>query len=310
MIEVSHLSKSYGPVRALHDVNFTVGAGEVVGLLGPNGAGKTTLIKILTGYLHPDWGTVRINGLDVLEQPRAVQAQLGYLPETVPLYPELTVQEYLLLMAELRGIPTAQQAARIAEAVYATGLQQHLTRPIAHLSKGYRQRVGLAQAILHRPRFLILDEPTVGLDPTQVVEVRQLIRRLARHTSILFSTHILSEVEAVCDRVLILINGELRADARLAELAGSADVRITFAQRPANGAALLQQVAGVKAVEPFTDSDGSPGYLVRVTEGADVRAALFELARAQGWPLRELRRDVRSLESVFASLAQTTANGR
>lgn len=310
MIEVSHLSKSYGPVRALHDVNFSIGAGEVVGLLGPNGAGKTTLIKILTGYLHPDWGTVRVNGIDVLTQPREAQAHIGYLPETAPLYPELTVQEYLLMMSELRGIPSAEQTARISAAVRATGLQDHLTRPIGQLSKGYRQRVGLAQAILHRPRLLILDEPTVGLDPTQIVEVRQLIRRLAQHSTILFSTHILSEVEAVCDRVLILINGELRADARLSELASSTDVRITFAQRPANGEALLRAVPGVKAVEAFTDGDGSPGYVVRTAEGADVRAALFELARAQGWPLRELRRDVRTLESVFAHLAQTAAEGR
>lgn len=310
MIEVSHLSKSYGQVRALHDVNFSIGAGEVVGLLGPNGAGKTTLIKILTGYLHPDWGKVRVNGIDVLTQPREAQAHIGYLPETAPLYPELTVQEYLLMMSELRGIPSAEQMGRISAAVKATGLQDHLTRPIGQLSKGYRQRVGLAQAILHRPRLLILDEPTVGLDPTQIVEVRQLIRRLARHSTILFSTHILSEVEAVCDRVLILIHGELRADARLSELASSTDVRVTFAQRPADGEALLRAVPGVKAVEAFTDGDGSPGYLVRTAEGSDVRAALFELARAQGWPLRELRRDVRTLESVFAHLAQTTAEGR
>lgn len=310
MIEVSHLSKSYGPIEALRDVSFSVGAGEIVGLLGPNGAGKTTLIKILTGYLHPDWGTVRVNGLDVLTHPREVQAQVGYLPETAPLYPELTVQEYLLMMAELRGIPPAQQAARISAAVYATALQNHLTRPIGQLSKGYRQRVGLAQAILHRPRLLILDEPTVGLDPTQIVEVRQLIRRLARHSTILFSTHILSEVEAVCDRVLILINGEIRADARLADLSATPDVRITFTQRPGDGEAQLRALPGVLDVEPFTDTEGSPGYRIRAAQGVDVRPALFELARAQAWPVRELRRDIRTLESVFAELAQSAEKGR
>jgi len=310
LIEVSHLSKAYGPIEALRDVSFQVGAGEIVGLLGPNGAGKTTLIKILTGYLHPDWGTVVVNGLNVLEQPRQVQAQVGYLPETAPLYPELTVQEYLLMMAELRGIPPAQQAARLSAAVYATGLQTQLTRPIGQLSKGYRQRVGLAQAILHRPRLLILDEPTVGLDPTQIVEVRQLIRRLARHSTILFSTHILSEVEAVCDRVLILINGEMRADARLSELAATPDVRITFAQLPADGAAHLRALPGVRALEPFTDLDGSPGFRLQAAAGTDLRPALFALAQQHNWPLRELRRDVRTLEAVFAELAQSAKEGR
>ncbi len=310
MIEVSHLSKSYGPIEALRDVSFSVGTGEIVGLLGPNGAGKTTLIKILTGYLHPDWGTVRINGLDVLEHPREVQALVGYLPETAPLYPELTVQDYLLMMAELRGIPPEQRLARLAAAVHATGLQHHLTRPIGQLSKGYRQRVGLAQAILHRPRLLILDEPTVGLDPTQIVEVRQLIRRLARHSTILFSTHILSEVEAVCDRVLVLINGEIRADARLNELAATPDVRITFAQLPADGETRLRALPGVQGLEPFTDSDGSSGYRIQAAAGTDLRPALFALAQEQRWPLRELRRDVRTLESVFAELAQSATQGR
>ncbi|RMF01873.1 MAG: ATP-binding cassette domain-containing protein, partial [Chloroflexi bacterium] len=198
MIKVSNLSKSYGPVQALNGVSFEVAPGEIVGLLGPNGAGKSTTIKILTGYLQPDGGQVSVDGLDVLTHTRQVQAKIGYLPENAPLYPELSVQTYLRLMADLREIPRDEQTDRISEAVYATALQDHLTRPIGELSKGYRQRVGLAQAILHRPKLLILDEPTVGLDPTQIVEIRHLIKRLARHSTILFSSHILSEVEAVC----------------------------------------------------------------------------------------------------------------
>src|SRR5262245_9574834 len=213
MIEVTQLTKSYGPIEALRGVSFNVADGEVVGLLGPNGAGKSTAIKILTGYLQPDDGTARVDDLDVLTHTREVQARIGYLPENAPLYPELTVQSYLRLMADLREIPREEQQGLLSEAIHATALADHLTRPIGQLSKGYRQRVGLAQAILHRPKLLILDEPTVGLDPTQIVEIRYLIRRLARNSTILFSSHILSEVEAVCDRVIILMNGQIRADA-------------------------------------------------------------------------------------------------
>lgn len=200
MIDVSELTKSYGPIQALQGVSFNIAEGEIVGLLGPNGAGKTTIIKILTGYLQPDGGDVLVHDMDVLELTREVQAHIGYLPETAPLYPELSVQAYLKMMVDLRQIPEAEQLERLSDAIYATGLENHLTRPIGELSKGFRQRVGLAQAILHRPKLLILDEPTVGLDPTQIVEIRHLIRRLAKHSTILFSTHILSEVEALCDR--------------------------------------------------------------------------------------------------------------
>ena len=194
MIEAHNLTKTYGPIQALRGVSFNLNEGEIVGLLGPNGAGKTTTIKILTGYLQPDSGDVRIDGLDVLTQTREVQQRLGYLPESAPLYPELSIQRYLRMMADLREIPADEQLERISEAVYATNLSNHLARPIGELSKGFRQRVGLAQAILHRPKLLILDEPTIGLDPTQILDIRRLIQRLARHSTILFSTHIFSEV--------------------------------------------------------------------------------------------------------------------
>jgi ABC-2 type transport system ATP-binding protein len=215
MIEVQALSKAYGPIQALRGVSFRVAAGQIIGLLGPNGAGKTTVMKIVTGYLQPDGGQARVDGLDVLTNRLEVQRRSGYLPENAPLYPELGVQAYLSMIAELRQIPSQEQRASLALAVRATGLAEHLTRPIGQLSKG----VGLAQAILHRPGLLILDEPTVGLDPTQIVEVRRLIRRLAEHSTVLLSTHILSEVEALCDGVIILLNGEVKADARLADLA-------------------------------------------------------------------------------------------
>jgi ABC-2 type transport system ATP-binding protein len=318
MIDVTDLAKSYGPVEALCGVTFHIAPGEIVGLLGPNGAGKTTTIKILTGYLQPDDGTVYVNGLDVLAHTRRVQAQIGYLPENAPLYPELSVQGYLKMIAELRQVPEDEQLARLSDAITATGLADQLTRPIGQLSKGFRQRVGLAQAILHQPRLLILDEPTLGLDPTQVVEIRRLIRRLAEHSTILFSTHILSEVEALCDRVIILMNGQIRADARLSELAATPDAVLVLEDAPAGADRALRNLSGVRGVERTRTPDGYPVYRVLgqptpphshaptppdPSGGADLCPAIYNLAREEGWALRELRRDVRTLETVFNELA-------
>lgn len=307
MIEVSDLTKSYGPIEALRGVTFKVAAGEIVGLLGPNGAGKSTTIKILTGYLQPDEGEVRIDGLDVLTHTREVQARIGYLPENAPLYPELTVQSYLRMMADLREIPREEQPARLSEAIYATGLVDRLTQPIGQLSKGFRQRVCLAQAILHRPKLLILDEPTVGLDPTQIVEIRHLIKRLARHSTILFSSHILSEVEAVCDRVIIIMNGEVKADARLADLAATTSAVLVLQKEAGGLDKTLKQLTGVQQIESMRTPDGYPAYRVTGQEQTDLCPALYDLARQENWPVRELRRDVRTLETVFNQLAMTTA---
>jgi len=305
MIDVTDLKKSYGSVEALRGVSFHIAEGEIVGLLGPNGAGKTTIMKILTGYLQPDDGSVQIGGLDVLTQTQQVQAELGYLPENAPLYPELSVQNYLAMMAELRQVPAEQRLARLSETVYATGLQEHLARPIGTLSKGFRQRVGLAQAILHKPKLLILDEPTLGLDPTQIVEIRRLIRRLAEHSTILFSTHILSEVEALCDRVIILMNGQVKTDARLSELAATPHAVLVLSAAPGDAERLLRGLTGVKDVESTRTAEGFTAYRVlgRRRGQKDICPAIYELARQQSWPLRELRRDVRTLETVFNDLA-------
>jgi ABC-2 type transport system ATP-binding protein len=305
MIDVTDLKKSYGPVEALGGVSFHIAEGEIVGLLGPNGAGKTTTMKILTGYLQPDEGSVHIGGLDVLTETQQVQAQLGYLPENAPLYPELSVQDYLWMMAELRQVPGEQRLARLSEAVRATGLQDHLTRPIGTLSKGFRQRVGLAQAILHKPKLLILDEPTLGLDPTQIVEIRRLIRRLAEHSTILFSTHILSEVEALCDRVIILMNGQVKTDARLSELAATPHAVLVLSKAPVDAERQLRGLTGVKDVESMRTAEGFVTYRVlgRRRGQKDICPAIYELARNQNWPLRELRHDVRTLETVFNELA-------
>jgi ABC-2 type transport system ATP-binding protein len=319
MIDVTDLSKSYGPVEALRGVSFHVDAGEIIGLLGPNGAGKTTMMKILTGYLQPTDGTATVDGLDVLTQALEVQKRIGYLPENAPLYPELSVQAYLKMIAELRQIPEEEQPLRLTEAIRGAGLEDYLTRPIGHLSKGYRQRVGLAQAILHRPKLLILDEPTIGLDPTQIVEVRHLIRGLAEQSTIVLSTHILSEVEAVCDRVIILINGEIRADAHLSDLEASTDAILVLAEEAPNARTALAALDGVRSVAPFPTGDGF-GYRVQGVGATgdtaspeqpaqDLRPAIYDLARDQGWPLKELRRDVQTLEAVFNELA-TTVGGR
>ncbi len=303
MITVNQLSKAYGAVQALHDVSFQIGAGEIVGLLGPNGAGKTTLIKILTGYLQPDSGQATIDGLDVLTHPLEVQARIGYLPENAPLYPELSVQAYLKMMADLRQVPPEQLQARISAAVFATGLSEHLTRPIGQLSKGYRQRVGLAQAILHQPRLLILDEPTVGLDPTQIVEIRHLIRRLAQHSTVLFSTHILPEVEALCDRVLILMRGEVKVDARLAELASANRVLLTLEGKTADPTPTLAALPGVTQVEKLPKANGRVTYRIHGANGADLPPTIYQAAASHGWPLRELRQETQTLESIFSQLA-------
>lgn len=315
MIDIENVTKSYGPIEALRGISFKISSGEIVGLLGPNGAGKTTAIKILTGCLQPDEGTVTINGMDVLEYTREVQAQVGYLPENAPLYPELSVQGYLKMMAELRKIPEDEQRVRISEAVYATDLADHLTRPIGQLSKGFRQRVGLAQAIVHKPRLLILDEPTIGLDPTQVVGVRQLIRRLAERSTVLLSTHILSEVEALCDRAIILISGRIRADAQLSDLASTSDAILVLDEALVGVDRALRGLSGVQDVELIEAGGpskglggrGYPAYrIVGKDTESDLCPAIYELASEQDWPVRELQPDTRTLETVFNELATTS----
>lgn len=307
MIEVRNLNKAYGPVQALKDVSFRIAEGEIIGLLGPNGAGKTTIIKTLTGYLQPDSGEVTVDGLDVLTHTQEVQQRIGYLPENAPLYPELSVQAYLKMMAGLRQIPPQEEISRISTAVYAAGLTQHLTRPIGQLSKGFRQRVGLAQAILHRPRLLILDEPTVGLDPTQIVEIRSLIRRLATHSTILFSTHILPEVEALCDRVIILMNGQVKIDARLTDLSNTNDAILILDQPVTDAAKILGKISGINRVELLSADNGHTSYRIHGTPQIDLCPALYQLAAQHNWPLRELRRDVQTLETVFNRLALSEA---
>ncbi len=303
MIAVKDLSKSYASQIALDNVSFDIGQGEIVGLLGPNGAGKTTLIKIITGYLHPDAGTVMIQDFDVMENPLDVQKQIGYLPENAPLYPELTVQTYLSLMADLHHMEPDVKVEQILEAVDATGLRDRLSQRIGTLSKGYRQRVGIAHAIMHKPALLIFDEPTVGLDPTQILEIRSLIRALSAHSTILFSTHILAEVEALCDRVLILLNGSLRADDVLSDLRGTDEVILVLSKDVTNLRSTLAQLPAVVKVIPEADSQAASRYRI-VGDGArDLSAQVFQVAREHNWPVQELYNVEATLESTFNSLA-------
>ena len=302
MIEVKKLSKSYGEVRALNEVSFNIDEGEIVGLLGPNGAGKTTIIKTLTGYLQPDSGSAHVNQQDVLTNPLLVQSNIGYLPENAPLYPELSVQSYLKMIADMRKIPEEKQVPWILEAVTSVGLNDYLTRPIGHLSKGFRQRVGLAQAILHKPTLLILDEPTVGLDPTQIIEIRKLITRLAEHCTVLFSTHILPEVEALCDRVIILMNGQVKADATLSDLATTSNAVLILEKMVSSAKKTLKDLDGVQEVIHLEEGR-FPTFRIIGKDDIDITPRIFELAVQQNWPLRELRQDMRTLETIFNEIA-------
>lgn len=300
MIAVRGLEKRYGDIRAATGVTFAVERGEIVGLLGQNGAGKTTVMKMMTGFIEPTAGTVEVGGIDVTRDRTGVQRQIGYLPENAPLYPEMLVQEYLLMMAELRGIPADQRIKAVSAAVRATGLEKRLVQPIGTLSKGYRQRVGLAQAIVHRPEVLVLDEPTNGLDPVQIVEIRQLIRTLAKNTTIILSTHILSEIEAVCSRVVILIDGMVAADDTLENLLASTTVRLVLSAGAAKVEPTLKGLEGVVSAHKDDERDGKARWRVQYAAGQTPdTAALVKAAHAAGWTLHEVHAETPSLENVF-----------
>ena len=297
MIEARNLSRRYGDFLAVDGVSFAIGHGEIVGLLGHNGAGKTTIMKMLTGYLEPSGGSVAVDGTVVEDDRQAVQEQLGYLPENLPLYPELSVAEYLAWVAELRRIDPARAVRR---AIEATELGGKALDPIATLSRGYKQRLGVAQAILHEPRFLILDEPTNGLDPGQTQHMRTLIRRLSEHATVILSTHIMQEVNALCDRVLILHGGVLAVDERLEDLRASNRLHLRTAA-DADPAAVLDGVAGVAAVS----AAGAGAWDVEISGSADPAAERIAAALVgAGLPVYELASGQRDLEAVFREVGE------
>jgi gliding motility-associated transport system ATP-binding protein len=311
MIEVRDLHMHYGETHALRGVGFSIDAGQVVGLLGPNGAGKTTTMKIVVGYLMPTSGSARVDGFEVTESPIEVQRRIGYLPENAPLYHDMLVQEYLAFMSDVRGLDGQTRKRRLEIVVAECAIQEVLTRPIGHLSKGYRQRVGLASALLHDPPILILDEPTGGLDPNQIVEVRELIRRMGRTKTVILSTHILPEVEATCDRAVILIDGLVRANGTLTELKSSrAQVLTIRADDPARARTTLERVPHVARVLPRSAPDGFTTFRLELDDEREIGEALGDLVRREGWALRELKRDDRSLEQVFRELSETAVEVR
>ncbi len=302
MIDVEGLSKSYGPRIAVNDLSFHVEKGEIVGFLGPNGAGKTTTMRMLTGYLPPSEGRASIAGFDTFSQSLEARRHIGYLPETVPLYPEMAVADYLDFVAALRKV--TNRRAAVQRAMEATHVEDRARMNIGKLSKGYRQRVGLAQALVHDPDVLILDEPTIGLDPRQIIEVRELIKGLAGQHTILISTHILPEVEQVCSRVLIIHRGKLVAE----DTPKSLGARLRGAERiglqiTGDGPKLQKALAAVPGVQSVqVVSDGR--YEVAVTPGQDVRAQLAETVVKGGWKLLELAPVGMSLEEIFLQLTQ------
>lgn len=310
MIELNDVEKSYGETPALRGISFSIPRGEVVGLLGPNGAGKTTAIKIIVGYLLPGAGSVLVAGIDVVRDPLAVQSRIGYLPENAPLYHDMLVQEYLGFMADMRALDAGARRRRLAAVVEECGIRDVLVRPIGHLSKGYRQRVGLAAALLHDPEILVLDEPTTGLDPNQIIEVRGLIRRLGAIKTVILSTHILSEVEATCDRAVILIGGRVRADDSLEAIRRSlVQVATLGVPDPEAAREALALLPGVTDVALSEGADGFHTYRLHLEADGGIGEAVSDLARDRGWRLRELRRDDRSLEQVFRELTAPAGAG-
>ena len=302
MINVENLTRKYGDFTAVDGVSFEIAPGEIVGLLGHNGAGKTTIMKMMTGYLEATAGTVRISGLDITTERRSVQQKIGYLPENCPVYPEMSILSYLDYCAALHGVPEPARPALLREAVERTALTGKATELISTLSRGYRQRVGVAQAILHKPEILILDEPTNGLDPTQILQMRGLLAELAQTATVIISTHILQEVQAICGRVIIIKNGSLALDSRLDELQRHGRLIVTCPAEPDKVRQLLRSLPLTASVEQSRPER----FELELLPDADSQRAAATVAQAlcqQGWQLYGLHFETRTLETVFAEIS-------
>jgi ABC-2 type transport system ATP-binding protein len=308
VIEVQNLTKRYGRVTAVEDVSFRVERGEILGFLGPNGAGKTTTMRILTGYMPASEGKAIVAGFDVFDQPIEAKRRTGYLPETPPLYPDMSVSEYLAFVAKIKGVPSADQRERVKAVMERTRIADMANRLCSKLSKGYKQRVGLAQALIHNPDVLILDEPTAGLDPKQIIETRELIKELAGDHTIILSTHILPEVSQTCQRVVIINKGHVVAidtpDNLTDRLRGSATMYVQVDANGADASATLARVGGVTRVAESDRRDGLVGYEVVSESGRDVRRELAQAVVSSGWGLLELRPTRVNLEEIFLKLTE------
>lgn len=305
MIEVQHLSKKYGPFTAVDDVSFRAESGEILGFLGPNGAGKTTTMRIITGYMPATEGKATVAGFDVFDKPIEAKKRTGYLPETPPLYPDMTVREYLRFVGKIKGV-TANLNSRVDAVMKKTWVADMANRHCGKLSKGYKQRVGLAQALIHEPEVLVLDEPTAGLDPKQIIETRQLIRELKGNHTIVLSTHILPEVAQTCDKVVIISKGKVVAtdspEALTERLRGTVTMFVQ-AQGPAEDVQRsLQSIPGVVRVNISETRESAPAFEVDSEKGADIRSAVANAVVRGGWGLLELRPMRMSLEDIFLSL--------
>jgi ABC-2 type transport system ATP-binding protein len=311
MIQVDHLSKFYGPIKAVDDISFRVGRGEIVGFLGPNGAGKSTTLRILTSYLPATSGVATVAGHDVMTESMAVREHIGYLPQSVPIYPEMRVEEYLAYRAKLKGVERSVRNKRIDYSLDRCRVREVRRRLVGTLSNGYRQRVGLADALLHDPPLLILDEPTAGLDPLQIRETLHTIRELAGDHTVLLSTHILSEVEQVCGRVIIISKGRIGLDAELSKLGDDTTVILLEARGPADQvASALRQVEGVQKVVHQPIADGLHAYEVRTAHDRDVREQIYQRFTAHpGWAIRRLDLRRRKLEDHFVEVVLRDEGG-
>jgi ABC-2 type transport system ATP-binding protein len=306
MIEVENLTKRYGPTLAVSEVSFSVQKGEVLGFLGPNGAGKTTTMRVITGFLPPTQGKVRVAGYDVAEEPLEAKRRTGYLPEAPPVYPDMVVDEYLAFVARIKGVPRREIKTRLDEVTEKCAVTDVRRRQIGKLSKGYRQRVGLAQALIHKPEVLVLDEPTAGLDPKQIIETRELIKGLAGQHTVILSTHILPEASKSCQRVVVINAGKIVAVGTPGELTrrlqGYETVLVTVEGPAAEIIDKFQRVAGVNLVEPRDSSDSRVTLEVHSEKEKDVRAELARAVVESGWKLYELRTSGMSLEEIFLKL--------
>lgn len=302
MIKAEHLVHVYGSFTALDGVSFEIPQGQIVGLVGPNGAGKTTTMKILTGYLAPTEGRAEIAGHDIVSDRIAAQRHLGYLPENAPIYKDMLVQDYLQLMARLREVPPTERQRRLSAVIHACSLQSVMTKPVGHLSKGFRQRVGLAQAMVHDPAILILDEPTSGLDPTQILEIRDVIRHMGEKKTVILSTHILSEVEATCDRALMIVAGRIHVDESMESFRRGHGIVVRLLGAPNGVAERLAKVPGVSKVESKADRDGNSAFRLATDAREGLLTAIGKVAQESGWTMTELAREHHDLEDIFRAL--------
>jgi len=307
MIEIDHLSKSYGSVVAVDDISFNISKGEIVGFLGPNAAGKTTTLKIITCYMPPSAGDVRVAELDIFNNSLEVRKKIGYLPESNSLYLEMSVWEYLEYIASLRGIPINKIKSNIKRVIDICGLGGYVYKDIGELSKGYRQRVGLAQAMIHDPEILIMDEPTSGLDPNQIAEIRELIKELGKEKTVVLSTHVLSEVQATCGRVIIINKGKIVADGTREKLQsmvhGRERIYLELKAPGKEAEESIRSIEGIEGVSPrHLKDEGMIAFEIETGAGRDVREDIFQWAVEHRWPILEMKREIASLEDIFRKL--------